>query len=97
VQAGLAKQKVRPTYEQRLRMGYVTGLTTDPSLEIDNLRLQQQYAAGPDFGKIEEAKAEAKNHEAADQMGDPYGTGKPKFRDADSAFAGPVDARIDRR
>jgi hypothetical protein len=30
-------------------------------------------------------------------MGDPYGTGKPMFRDADEVFAGPVDRRIDRR
>jgi hypothetical protein len=97
VQAGLSQQKVRPTYEQRLRIGFVTGLTTDPSMELDNLRLQQAYAAGPDFGKIEEAKAEAKDHADAESLGDPYGTEKPKFRDADSVFAGPVDSRIDRR
>lgn len=101
VQQQLKTMKGRPNYETRVRISTVIGVPADPSMEIDNLRLQQQVAQGPDTQAIEEGKAEAKNRQDAASMNSPTSGSKPgagdKFRDPFNAYAGPVDSRIDRR
>lgn len=90
----IEQSKTRPNYETRVRVGYTTGLPTDPTMEVGALTFLQQTANGPDMQKLEEGKAEAKNLQDAASMGPGPGG---KFRDPGDVYSSRVDSIIDRR
>jgi len=77
-----------PSHETRLRIAYATGLNLDPTVEPGAIQMLQRVAQSPDQQQQAEAKQDASAQAVAQQF---------KPIDADSVYAAPVDARIDRR
>jgi hypothetical protein len=93
-QRALKAAKVKPNYETRVAASQSIGVPADPSMEIDNLRMQQMVANAPDQAKLEENKAKQKNMAEAAKMGPGAGG---KFRNADDVYAPHADAIMSRR
>jgi hypothetical protein len=82
-----AMQK-KPDLQTRLRIAYATGLNLDPTVEIGAIEVLQRVAVQPD----QQNAAEEKQGQGDQQQAQAF-----KGFDANEVYAGPVDARIDRR
>lgn len=84
----LQKLKKPPPFETRLRIAYATGLAVDPTMQPGELGFLQGIAKQPDQQQQAEQQDAQRDHSVAQSF---------KPIDANSVYAPPVDARIDRR
>jgi hypothetical protein len=85
--------KTKPDMQTRLRIAYATGLNLDPTVEAGAIQDLQRVAKST---AQEEAEAKQGQQNSQDE-GPVKKAAEFKGYDADNQFAGPVDARMDRR